>query len=396
MSLSGLQNFFCDFFTRRILYLLFFIPFCVVAQSPSQRQVPRLKGYLESPYGYWEYLPQQYSSANKLPLVIYLHGIRESGSGTTESDLQKIILGGPPSMVAKLQYDFPFILIAPQSPGLQDGFASATLDEFIDIILKNYKADPDRVYVTGISYGAYATWNIAGYAPQKIAAIVPISSCGNIKHPSSLKNIPVWAFVNSGDYAVPGCMFTVTEKIRKAGGNPLLKIYDEQGHNAWNATYLDEKMWHWLLAQHRSSESINQPPVFVPIEDQTVTIGYPTSIDIQATDRDNDILNFNIEGDLPQGVSFSLNENGKATLTVRSHRSGSFPIAIAVTDAHGNTSHEHFILKTERSPLTAGILLLLFMQSVLIFFPLLWKGMLQVIETCRKAFGGNGILSKPS
>jgi hypothetical protein len=400
MSWLGLQSVLGVFNTRISAHAYFFIacviPFSVFAQSPSQRLVPRLKGYLTSPYGYWEYLPQYYSDSSEFPVVIYLHGIKEVGSGTSEADLQKVLLGGPPSLIAKTERNFPFVLICPQSPGLQDGFAPEQLSLLIDIVKANYRVDAARIYITGISYGGYATWRIAEHIPDKIAGIIPISSCGDITSPQSLRNVAVFAFTNSGDYSVPGCMYDVVTKIRAEGGNPLLKIYNDKGHNAWSATYRDNNVWNWLLAQKKPKKNESCAPVIVPIDDQTVTIGYPHTIELRASDLNNDELDFVVdEGTLPAGVTFTPIHNGYARLSVASKVAGSHLITITVRDKAGNIAKHQFQLTMVPSPLFVLIVLLFVTQTVIfawILFKSQWMHMISL--TSRKTLSLIDLIKK--
>lgn len=227
-------NFFIVEITRFISLRYFCFVFFVVLSyqttaktDPSKRLKPHLKNHLGSPYGFWEYLPANYStSKEKFPVVIYLHGIKEIGSGESVAELDKIIHNGVPYAIRTFHRDFPFVLIAPQSPGEQEGFAPEQLDRLIEIVKSNYQIDEDRIYVTGISFGAYATLRLASYIPHKLAAIVPISSCGEEYDLEKLKNLPMWAFGNSFDKKeIPLCIEALTDSIRNRGGTPLLTLY---------------------------------------------------------------------------------------------------------------------------------------------------------------------------
>ena len=52
----------------------------------------------------------------------------------------------------------------------REGYLLAILDE----TLARYRVDPDRVYLTGLSYGGFGTWYLASRHPQRFAAIAPI------------------------------------------------------------------------------------------------------------------------------------------------------------------------------------------------------------------------------
>ena len=86
---------------------------------------------------------------------------------------------------------------------------------------------------------------------KKIAAIVPICPADN--NPGSLskfKKMGIWFFHNDGDNIVS---VRNTEKWCNALENAKVKvnktIYKAGGHDAWTATYNDEKMWEWLFEQ---------------------------------------------------------------------------------------------------------------------------------------------------
>lgn len=56
------------------------------------------------------------------------------------------------------------------------GFLSKLIDELLD----EYHIDPDRVYVTGISNGAYMSYRAACELSDKIAAIAPVAGSMNV------------------------------------------------------------------------------------------------------------------------------------------------------------------------------------------------------------------------
>src|SRR5688572_29609793 len=143
------------------LVAVMLVPGAVMATQPSTRLIPRVKGYLNSPYGFWEYLPSGYHRSGSYPLVIYLHGIKELGNGQTVEELERVARNGIPRIIRKFERDFPFIMIAPQSPAVSEGFSTENIESLINIIEANYGVDKDRIYVTGVSYGGFAVWRLA-------------------------------------------------------------------------------------------------------------------------------------------------------------------------------------------------------------------------------------------
>src|SRR3954469_24984435 len=132
-----------------------------------EKQVPVRLNYLL-------FLPEGYSndSDKKWPLMLFLHGAGERGS-----DVNKVKVHGPPRIVEKRK-DFPFIVVSPQCPA-DSWWRTFELNALLDEIQSQYKVDPDRVYLTGLSMGGFGTWELATQYPQRFAAIAPICGGGN-------------------------------------------------------------------------------------------------------------------------------------------------------------------------------------------------------------------------
>ncbi|MDF3058163.1 MAG: Alpha/beta hydrolase family protein [Rariglobus sp.] len=216
------------------------------APASSQRRealtvtVPVTINYLEA-------LPEGYGADAKKrwPLVIFLHGSGERGT-----DLQKVAKHGPPKRVEEGKA-FPFILLSPQCPAGQ-WWDIAALDVWLDEVVRKYRVDPERIYLTGLSMGGYGSWGWAQRSPKRFAAIVPVCGGGDPKQGAKLKDLPVWAFHGAKDPTVP---LARTEEmiaaIKEAGGEPRVTIYPEAAHDSWTAAYADDEVFTWLLAQKR-------------------------------------------------------------------------------------------------------------------------------------------------
>ena len=191
-------------------------------------------------------LPADYDKSKKLwPLVLFLHGSGESGS-----DLAKVKVHGPPKLVES-NGPFPFILVSPQSPGR--GWNPDVLNALLDTLIKQYRVDKDRVYLTGLSMGGYGTWMLAAAHPEKFAAIAPICGGGSPADAKALAKLPIWVFHGAKDNTVPlRRSEEMVEALKAAGGNPKFTVYPDAGHDSWTATYNDPEFYSWLLAQKRS------------------------------------------------------------------------------------------------------------------------------------------------
>jgi predicted peptidase len=157
---------------------------------------------------------------------------------------------GPPKVV-ETKPDFPFILISPQSPG--HGWNAALLNELLDQAMSDYRVDPDRVYLTGLSMGGFGTWALAAAHPEKFAAIVPICGGGNTSDARKLAKLPIWVFHGAKDETVsPERSKSMVRAIQAAGGTPKFTLYPDAGHDSWTVTYDNPELYDWLLKQTRA------------------------------------------------------------------------------------------------------------------------------------------------
>ncbi len=194
---------------------------------------------------YLLFLPEGYENSSKeWPLMLFLHGAGESGS-----DLSKVKTHGPPKIVENKR-DFPFILVSPQCPSR--GWNADTLNALLDDVMRKYRVDKDRVYLTGLSMGGYGTWTLAAAHPERFAAIAPICGGGNPADAPKLAKLPIWVFHGAKDPTVPlQRSKEMVEAIEAAGGKVKFTVYPEAGHDSWTQTYDNPDFYKWLLEQKR-------------------------------------------------------------------------------------------------------------------------------------------------
>lgn len=193
------------------------------------------------------YLPDAAANAEareKFPLLLFLHGSGERGD-----DISKVKIHGPPKLIDQGR-DFPFIVASPQLPSGARWEAEA-LSGLLEALVDETPANPDRIYVTGLSLGGHGTWALAAAHPERIAAIAPISGAGAPITAGALKDMPIWSFHGALDDIVePGRNISMVEAVNKSGGAARLTLYPDLGHDAWTRTYDNPELYDWLLT-HR-------------------------------------------------------------------------------------------------------------------------------------------------
>ena len=223
-------------------------------------------------YKYQVFLPDNWNPKQKWPIIMFLHGYGERGAdGLLQTDV------GMPHAIRDKRSQFPAVVVIPQcrmdhwwtQPEMEE-MALATLAA----ATKDFKGDPKKTYLTGLSMGGYATWDLASRYPGKFAAVVPI--CGGIVLPPDLlKNFPdlakvsypddaksyaevakkigktpVWIFHGGADETVPvQNSRKLNEALKAAGGDVHYTEYPGVGHNSWDKAYADPDLMAWLLSK---------------------------------------------------------------------------------------------------------------------------------------------------
>jgi predicted peptidase len=227
------------------------------ATAPSTQPAARVTGFHKTisksiGYEYIVQLPRGYDADaphhKTYPLLIYLHGSGSCGGETSKLSSAGIF------KAASQRDDRPFVVVAPHMPDYNGWWSVESLDAVLDHLLQTYDIDPDRVYLTGASLGAYGVWDWACHRPEAFAAIVPIAGEGNDDWAEKLKNVPVWAFHGANDKAVALAEEErMVDAVKKAGGDARLTVYPNTGHNAWDQAYRDPALYEWLLAHQKEN-----------------------------------------------------------------------------------------------------------------------------------------------
>lgn len=224
--------------------------------KPSQRRLPR--GFLgktitlsnRAQRKYAVFTPPQYvkDKDHKWPLIIFLHGSAERG---TDGIKQTTV--GLPTYVARHAMNFPFIVVMPQAQNMWfRGQEAAAVWAILDEVQSAYRVDPDRIYLTGLSMGGIASWELSVLRPDVFAAIVPVCGFAPKDYLSNIVDLPTWAFHGALDnnVSVQGSRDAI-EELKRLGGAPIYTEYPKLQHICWDEAYATPDLWRWLIKQRR-------------------------------------------------------------------------------------------------------------------------------------------------
>lgn len=211
-------------------------------------------------------VPQFPVEGIKYPLILFLHGSGECGN----DNLRQITQGAPALMTTLLKQRQPVIVVAPQCQNtnwwvrglaFQPNYAmSPTPSDSLRLSLALCRSwvaaglvDSNRLYITGLSLGAFGTWDAIQREPTLFAAAIPISGGGDIRRIQPLKKLPIWVFHGRDDKNVPvDCSRRMVLALKQAGNAAVRYTeYENAAHNVWDRTYADPEVIDWLLKQSR-------------------------------------------------------------------------------------------------------------------------------------------------
>lgn len=220
-------------------------------------------------FGYIEYLPEAYNEGEDWPVLIFLTGIGENGTGQLPATndcrngpnyndpvLCRNLRHGPQNLIYQQQTfgtplwndeTRPFIVISPQNPAplfTYVPYSSNNLDAFVDYLIDQYAVDERRIYLTGMSMGGYSATLLANYNPDRFAAIAIMPGINGVPadRVCDLTQQNIWAFhgQNDGNPFNPiGIVDLITQfdACPSPHPNARLTIYTGAGHDVWTRTF---------------------------------------------------------------------------------------------------------------------------------------------------------------
>lgn len=216
---------------------------------------------------YQVYVPENWCADSKWPVILFLHGAGERGSDGEEQ--AKIGVG---SAIRRDPSRFPAVVVMPQCQrGVMwnDPLIEKMVWTALEKSIEEFNGDRERLYLTGLSMGGYATFYFGAKYPGKFAAMVAV--CGGVVPPRELRTddpagfrtryleaaakigkTPIWLFHGTEDNKVPVSESRrMSEALEQVGGDVRYTEYEGVGHNSWDRAYSEAELLPWILEKRR-------------------------------------------------------------------------------------------------------------------------------------------------
>lgn len=179
---------------------------------------------------YMIYVPDYGKEVEGLPINMYMHG-----SGMGANDVSRLNQSGLGRFISDKNIMPSGIVILPLAPSgkayenkdFRDALAELPLK-----VAKEYKADTNRISLSGHSYGAIVGYKLINEHPNEFSAIVPISGSNTVT--SAFKNVKVWAFHGTADTKTQNTSYSqassAMKAIKQVGGVATMHAYKGWGH----------------------------------------------------------------------------------------------------------------------------------------------------------------------
>ncbi|HSC52270.1 MAG TPA: right-handed parallel beta-helix repeat-containing protein [Phnomibacter sp.] len=300
------------------------------------------------------HLPDDYAAnpTQKYPVIVFIAGVGEVGT-----DPSKMLVYGPSYYIKQghnMQFTVNNVVEKPIVISLQPAAAwpnPQVINTRVDSIMKRWRIDPTRFYVTGLSMGGMAWDNyITGgdvYA-KKITAIVAMSAVEpnnpltNLR-PFALNGGKWWGFEGTTDYRKMDLIRDTLNRIVPGSARYTQYV---GGHCCWNTWYNPtwtengDNIYTWLLKQKLADPvpDNNIPPQISNVTPET-SIVLPTSsltLSATATDPDGTIASYTwtkISGP----SQFTIASPTANSTLVSSLVEGSYSFSVSAKDNKGAT-----------------------------------------------------------
>lgn len=213
--------------------------------GPSRITVPLWNGKGEEETELWIWAPAAIEPSQTFALILQAHGTGASGEGQ-------------PRLWADVARALPAIVVAPSESGANDGYHYDEREREIAMSAirwarRQWRIDPDRIVLSGISRGGHLTWDLGARQPDRFAALAPMiggprlnpgQGQNNLRYIENLAAVPIRDLQGSRDD--PRLVENVRlafERLARAGASDAKLIEFEQLGHSFEFDAVDWVAW---------------------------------------------------------------------------------------------------------------------------------------------------------
>ena len=210
--------------------------------------------------------PENFDPGRKYPLVLFLHGSGERGrDGRMQtkhgeslflSDAFKDVLFVAPQCPKE-----DFWVLKEDTPAGYESFpydappsvSAFGVKELLDSMISLGFVDESALYCTGLSMGAYGTWDLMLRYPDLFAAVQPICGGVNIDRLKEYKGKTAIRIFHGleDDIVPPEFSLEAYEALKSIGADVSMITYPGVRHNSWDNAFAEPDFVTWFFRYRR-------------------------------------------------------------------------------------------------------------------------------------------------
>lgn len=233
---------------KNILFIFLILMVSCCASQPNYTLVDgELETSVKETLKYYLYYPPEYElePEKEYPVLLFLHG-----GGEVTEDLGPEQRIPPPSLILQGK-KFPFLILAPENSYAKSWWNTRAVKQLLDSVVAKNRIDRNRIYLSGISRGGGAAWEMVVQYPETFAAMAVV--CGMTPLPYATwinKKMPIWVFHGEDDTVIPvEESQSMVNKLKEFGYDVRFTKYENVGHNAWSKAFATKELYDWFLRQ---------------------------------------------------------------------------------------------------------------------------------------------------
>ncbi len=251
------------------------------------------------------------SAGKKYPVALFFHGAGEFGCPANNgfyNNEKQLVHGGKLFRDRVDNNQFDGFLLYPQAVdtdgcwgqwGSPSNSRFTIMNNILDSLTKYVRADPDRLFVFGLSAGGRAAWNYAQYHYLRAAAVAPSSAVpGSFYDYPEYVHIPIWFATGGKDTNPPPSTAQYTyNNIKAQGANIRYTLYPTLGHAVWNTFWAEPDFVPFMNAMHKANPLVFfQRNEFCPDSAVSAKIGIAPSFYAYEWEKDGVLIAKRVNG----------------------------------------------------------------------------------------------------
>jgi len=226
------------FFSVQLLFLSCSAQAVLVESELETVSVEKVKYFLYYPEDYEEHTEKQYG------ILLFLHGSGDIPMNNQPMEPPKLLTDGT---------KFPFLIVVPQLLDQKKMWNTRAVMQLLDTLVKNNRVDKKKIYLSGLSRGGTAAWDLVIEYPDTFAALAVV--CGMAPTPYAgwiNSRLPIWVFHGEEDTVIPiDEAEKMVNQLKKMHYFVKFTRYKGVGHAIWDTVYSNSELYIWLDKQKK-------------------------------------------------------------------------------------------------------------------------------------------------